>query len=128
MKSLLNLNISGIPRQHDENDSNSVKELNPISISGRGEGFKLPPSPHSNYLKKFKKYKLVWAVFLRLSIYICLTYSQKPTGFRCSRKFGRGYFVESIWKFSEVYNFAQISYFLYSCRVAVFWWKDYICW
>ena len=27
------------------------------------------------------------------------------------------------WKFSEIYNFVQISYFLYSCRVAVFWWK-----
>ena len=96
MKSLLNLNISGIPRQHDENDLNSVKELNPISTSGRGGGVETTPLPHSNYLKKFKKYKLVWAVFLRLSIYFCLTYSQKPTGFRCSRKFGRGYFVGSI--------------------------------
>ena len=63
MKSLLNLNISGILRQHDENDLNSVKELNPISTSGGG-GEKLPPYPHSNYLKNFRKYKLVWAMFL----------------------------------------------------------------
>ena len=65
----------------------------------------------------------MWAVFLWLSMYIYLTYSEKSSGFCSSRKSGSGYFVGSTWKFSEIYNFVQISYFLYSCRVAVFWWK-----
>ena len=88
---------------------------------------KLPaPLSHSNYLKNVRKYKPVWAVFLWLSIYICFTYSEKFSGFCSSQKSGSGYFLGSIWKFSEINNFVQISYFLYSCRVAVFWWKDYI--
>ena len=93
-------------------------------LRGVGE-VKLPRPPHSNFLKFFRKYKLVWAVFLWLSIYIYLTYSEKSSGFCSSRKSGSGYFVGSTWK---VYNFVHISYFLYSCRVAVFWWKDYIWW
>ena len=102
-----------------------LKPINPISTSV-GEGVKVPS--HSNFLKIFKKYKLVWAVFLWLSIYICLTYSEKSSGLCSSRKSDSGYFVGSTWKFSEIYNLVQISCFMYSCRVAVFWWKDYIWW
>ena len=89
--------------------------------------FPLPIS-HSNFLKNFRKYKLVWTVFLWISIYIYLTYSEKFSGFCSSRKSVSGYFVRSTWKFSEIYIFVQIPYFLYSCRIAVFWWKDYIWW
>ena len=51
------------------------------------------PLLHSNFLKNFRKYKLVWAVFLSLSIYNYLTYSEKSSGFCSSQKSGSGYFV-----------------------------------
>ena len=72
--------------------------------------FPLPIS-HSNFLKNFRKYKLVWTVFLWLSIYIYLTYSEKFSGFCSSRKSGSGYFVRSTWKFSEIYIFCTNSIF-----------------
>ena len=79
---------------------------------------KLPP--YSNFLKNFRKYKLVWAVFLWLSIYIYLTYFEIFSGFCSLWKSGSDCFVGSTWRFLEICNFVQISYFLYLCRVAVF--------
>ena len=102
------------------------KFINPISTLGiGGRGIIIP---HPNFLKNFKKYKLVLPVSLWLWIYIYLTYSEKFSGFHSCRKSGSGYFLESTWKFSEIYNFVQISYFLYSCCTVVFWWKDYFWW
>ena len=91
-----------------------VSAVNPINLFplwGRGGGVILPSLPHSNFLKKFRKYKLVCAVLLWLSIYIYLTYSEKFSGFCSSWKSGRGYFVGNTWKFSKIYDFVQIPYF-----------------
>ena len=67
-----------------------------------------------------RKCNLVWAVFLWLLIYIYLTYSEKFLGLCSSWKSGSDYFDGSTWKFLETYTFVQVSYFLYSCCVAVF--------
>ena len=101
---------------------NDLGGLTLFPIEGVGE-VKLHPLSHSNYLKNVRKYKPVWAVFFWLSIYIYLTYSEKFSAFRSSQKSGSDYFLGSTWKISKINNFVQISYFWYSCRVAVFWWK-----
>ena len=69
-----------------------------------------------------RKCNLVWAVFLWLSIYIYLTYSEKFSGLCSSWKSSSGYFDGNTWKSLETYIFVQVSYFfvfLLRCSVSI---------